>query len=300
MKKSFISNVQRFSLDDGPGIRTTVFFKGCNLGCLWCHNPECISPLPSLHMEIASCTHCGRCSNACPEKVHQLTENTHSLLRERCTGCGTCATVCPEKALKLVGKQYEAENLVKEILKDRVYYKNSGGGVTFSGGEPALFFKDIIPVAELCKKEGLHIALDTAGNVPFANYEALLSVVDVFLYDIKCFTSDLHHIWTGVHNPRILENLQKLDEHKASYVIRIPIIPHFNTSLQEQEYMANFLTSLKHISLIELLPYHNFGLAKYEKYGLKNALPTSTSPDEKLMQSIVQLYIEKQLPACIR
>ncbi len=300
MKKSLISNVQRFSLDDGPGIRTTVFFKGCNLGCLWCHNPECISPLPSLHVESTSCIHCGRCSNACPEKAHQFIENTHSLLRERCTACGTCATVCPSKALKIVGKHYEAEILVKEILKDNVYYRNSGGGVTFSGGEPALFFKDIIPVAELCKKAGLHIALDTAGNVPFANYEALFPLVDVFLYDIKCFTSDLHHVWTGVCNSRILENLQKLDAHKAPYIIRIPTIPHFNTSLQEQERMADFLTSLKNISLIELLPYHNFGLAKYEKYGLKNALPASTSPDEKLMQSILQLYIEKELPACIR
>ncbi len=300
MEKNLISNIQRFSLDDGPGIRTTVFFKGCNLSCLWCHNPECISLSPSLYFENSSCTHCGRCSNTCPEKAHQFIDNTHSLLRERCTSCGACTGVCPSKALKIVGKEYEAEILLKEILKDKVYYKNSGGGVTFSGGEPALFFKDIIPIALLCKKAGLHIALDTAGNVPFANYEALLSCVDVFLYDIKCFTSDLHHAWTGVHNPRILENLQKLDAHKASYTIRVPIIPHFNSSLQEQEHIASFLASLKNISLIELLPYHNYGLGKYKKYGLENVLPTTTGPDDNLMQSILHIYKEKELSACIR
>ncbi|WP_317854547.1 glycyl-radical enzyme activating protein [Chakrabartyella piscis] len=295
----YISNIQRFSLDDGPGIRTTVFFKGCNLACLWCHNPECIPMAQILQWKGNLCVNCGRCEFVCPNGAHKIEDGVHVLNRQLCTHCGLCVAQCHHKALELIGTQWNADALVKEILKDKAYFESSGGGVTFSGGEPLLFADEVAILAKKCKEEGLHVAVDTAGNVPFTEYEKLLSVTDLFLYDIKGYTSHLHKKWTTVPNQRILHNIQTLDTLGVSYTIRVPIIPGCNATTEEQEAISTFLRSLEHIDLIQLLPYHAYGVGKYEEIGITSKMKNQNPPPEEVMESFLQQYLEKGLHAVI-
>ncbi len=299
MKHALISNIQRFSLDDGPGIRTTVFFKGCSLACKWCHNPECISFTPELQLDDKLCVRCGACIGACPHNAHKVSKTKHVIARNICKNCGECVSACRKKALKLVGDCYETDALVKEIFKDKAYFKSSGGGVTFSGGEPALFSSAIIPVALQCKEAGFTTALDTAGNVSFSHYEQLLPVIDVFLYDVKCYTAAKHQDWVGADNEQILNNLRSLDEKAANYIIRVPVIPGFNDTITEHSHIAKFLSSLKNIKLIQLLPYHNMGSGKYEKLGLTYPMGDCKIPRKIVMQSLLKKYLEKNLQAQI-
>jgi len=292
-----VSNIQRFSLDDGPGIRTTVFLKGCNLRCAWCHNPESLDAAPVLQFFPASCKGCGKCVEACPQNAHAVVDGAHTFDRDLCEACGKCASVCRTGALKLVGERLAPEALFTELLKDRHYFASSGGGVTFSGGEPALRPDYIIEVARLCRAEGIPVALDTAGNVPFDNYAKLLPHIDLFLYDIKCFDGELHERWTKVDNRRILDNLRSLDKAGAAYTIRVPVIPRFNADLGEQESIAQFLASLPNSGLIQLLPYHAYGVGKYEALGFDYELERQSPPSDKFMEEALQCYIQLGLNA---
>lgn len=299
MKRVLISNIQRFSVDDGPGIRTTIFFKGCSLACAWCHNPECIDLAHTLQFNADYCISCGACTVVCPTNAHSFANDLHVYEREKCKTCGICVTACKQNALTLIGQYYEPEVLLQEILKDRNYYKTSGGGVTFSGGEPALFPDFIAEIAQLCKDSGLHIALDTAGHVPFAHYEKLLPYINLFLYDVKCIDAKQHERWIGADNRQILHNLQQLDQHGASLVIRVPVIKGFNDNLAEHQRIASFLASLEHVELIQLLPYHNYGLGKYEMIGMNNVLDDHTPPENAQMEQMCQPYLTLNLPAQI-
>lgn len=292
-----VSNIQRFSLDDGPGIRTTVFLKGCNLRCAWCHNPESLVPAPVLQYYPASCKGCGKCAQVCPQGAHTLRDGAHSFDRDLCEACGKCASACRTGALKLVGEPYSPEELFRELLKDRRYFASSGGGVTFSGGEPALRPEFIARVAELCGREGIRLALDTAGNVPFTNYERLLPYIDLFLYDVKCFDPARHERWTGVGNERILDNLRALDAAGAAYTVRVPVIPGFNADAGEQERIAEFLASLSSPGLIQLLPYHTYGVGKYEALDLAYRLDGQGAPDAGFMEQALQFYLQSGLRA---
>ena len=251
--KALIFDIQRGSYVDGPGIRTTVFFKGCNLQCKWCHNPESQSKNKQILFYRDKCTGCGKCKYVCPYHF------------EQCDFCGKCALYCPQDARKICGKEYTVEEVLSEILKDKAYYGESGG-VTFSGGECMLQIDFLKAILEKCKENGVHTAVDTAGNVPWEYFEKILPYTDLFLYDVKCFSEDLHKEGTGVSNRLILENLQKLSENKAEIIVRIPVIPEFNGNDYEMQKIADYLKDLR-IKKVELLPYHAMGEHKWAALG---------------------------------
>lgn len=251
--KANIFDIERGSYVDGPGIRTTVFFKGCNLQCKWCHNPESQSKNKQILFYRDKCTGCGKCKSVCPYAL------------EQCDFCGRCALYCPQDARKICGKEYTVEEVLSEILKDKDYYGESGG-VTFSGGECMLQIDFLEEISKVCKANGVHTAVDTAGNVPWKYFEKILPYVDLFLYDVKCFSDDLHKKGTGVSNRLILENLQKLSNKNAEIVVRIPVIPEFNGNDYEMQKIADFLKDLR-IKKVELLPYHVMGEHKWFAIG---------------------------------
>ena len=253
MKKALIFDIERGSFVDGPGIRTTVFFKGCNLRCKWCHNPESQSKDKQILFYRDKCTGCGKCKSVCPYHF------------EQCDFCGRCALYCPNDARKICGKEYTVEEVLSEILKDQAYYGESGG-VTFSGGECMLQIDFLKAILEKCKANGVHTAVDTAGNVPWEYFEKILPYTDLFLYDVKCISEDLHKDGTGVSNRLILENLQKLSDKNAEIVVRIPVIPEFNGNDYEMQKIADYLKDLR-ISKVELLPYHAMGEHKWTAIG---------------------------------
>lgn len=281
-KTPLISNIQRFSLDDGPGIRTTVFFKGCNLRCDWCHNPECISAGKSLQFLARSCTGRGTCVRVCRNGVHHIDDSgKHTIERKKCTACGECEYHCPASAITIIGGTYTPEELLTELLKDKAFFETSGGGVTFSGGEPLLHPDYLRTVAEAAKGEGLHIAVDTAGNVPYQNFERILPYADLFLYDMKFFNPEKHRRAAGADNTRVKENVQRLSlsyavsdntpedpagqttpQKRAGIIVRTAVIKGYNDDLEEIKDMADFLSGLPSLEHIELLPFHTYGIGK--------------------------------------
>ena len=248
-------DIQRCSLVDGPGIRTTVFFKGCNLRCAWCHNPESQNADPNMMFYEHKCISCGRCLQVCP----------HAL--KSCDFCGRCVDYCPMGAREICGKVASTESILAEIRKDYEYYERSGGGVTFSGGECMLQHEALGELLSMCKECGISTAVDTAGAVSWTYFEHILSDTDLFLYDIKCWDENVHKVYTGASNSLILDNLEKLSGCCADKIIvRIPVIPGVNTSENEMRCIADFLRK-NGITRVELLPYHKMGEHKYESLG---------------------------------
>lgn len=285
----YISNIQRFSVDDGPGIRTTVFLKGCNLRCRWCHNPENISSKPVLQFKKDVCISCGKCLQVCENKVHQKVGQEHIIKREYCLACGKCTQTCVSKALTIIGRKEGIELLLAELLKDRAYYEKSGGGVTFSGGEPMLQYQSLLPMLKLCKENGLHTAVDTAGAVPYEYFEKILPYTDVFLYDLKCISSGIHKKYTGVDNKEILSNLERLSKDGARIILRTPLIEGVNTDEKEIKAMAEFISDLKGVELYEPLPYHDYGIGKYELIGMEADQEDFKTPTEEKMKQILRI-----------
>ena len=245
MRIPYIFDIQRSSTVDGPGLRSVVFFKGCNLDCFWCHNPEGKSPLPQGACFSEKCTHCGVCRSVCQNAL--------------CTLCGDCTRYCPEQARKIYGRIYGEDELLDILLKDLPYYSATGGGVTFSGGECMLYPEFLTSMARKCRDAGISVAVDTAGCVPYEHFLPLLPLVDLFLYDIKCLDADLHKKGTGVDNAQILENLDRLQKSGARILVRTPIIPDFNDG-EEQKRIAE-LCRERGLPW-EALPYHRFGESK--------------------------------------
>ena len=252
-----IFDIQRNSYVDGPGIRTTVFFKGCNLRCAWCHNPESQSAIPQMMFYKNKCTGCGKCKEKCPNNL------------EKCELCGICTLYCPQNAREICGKKYTVGEVMGEILKDKIFYENSGGGVTFSGGECMLRIDFLEAILKECKKNGINTAVDTAGHVPFEDFERILPYTDLFLYDVKCFDSKKHQEYTGKGNELIFENLAGLLRTDKKVWVRIPVIPTVNDSVEEMTAIRKMLDSFGHPDKVELLPYHSMGDHKYEAIGTK-------------------------------
>ncbi len=316
-KIPLISHIQRFSLDDGPGIRTTVFLKGCNLRCDWCHNPECIAAGKSLQFLARSCTGCGTCVRVCRNGVHHIDDTgKHTIERKKCTACGECEYHCPASAITIIGGTYTPEELLTELLKDKAFFETSGGGVTFSGGEPLLHADFLCTVAKAAKREGLHIGVDTAGNVPYQNFELILPYVDLFLYDIKFFNPEKHRRAAGADNTRIKDNVQRLsyavsdkasEDHggqaptkeRTKIIIRTAVIKGYNNDLEEIKDMADFLSGLPSLEHIELLPFHTYGIGKYETLGLESRVKETAPLAPEFMEKALSIYREKGLTARI-
>lgn len=268
MNKAIIFDIQRNSFVDGPGIRTTVFFKGCNLKCTWCHNPEGQRPEKEILFYRNKCTGCGKCKG--------LTAEDNDF-------------ICHYGAKEICGKEYTADEILSEIAKDKRFYLASGGGVTFSGGECMLQVDFLAEILKKCRQNGIHTAVDTAGNVPFESFEKIIPYADMFLYDIKSADDGIHRKYTGVSNKLILENLAKLLELKVCVWVRIPVIPSVNDTEKEMCKIKAFFEQNGYPEKIEFLPYHAMGEYKYEALGRKTEI--FAAPDKENLIKLKNIIV---------
>jgi pyruvate formate lyase activating enzyme len=278
-----VYDIKRFAVHDGPGIRTVVFLKGCPLRCAWCHNPEGMSAVPELSFTMQKCVGCGDCVRACPNGVHALPEvGVHTIDRTRCTLCGACVEACIPGALRIYGREVTVEELLEEVLADRPFYEQSGGGVTLSGGEPLSQPGFTAAFLHACKTAGLHTALDTSGAVPWSAFEAVLPDTDLVLYDVKHIDREAHRTWTGIDNVRILDNLQRLGRMGIPVEVRIPCLPGVNDG-KVLDRIAAFLREIPSLTEVRLLPYHDFARSKYTAIGLPDTMPQVEKPGPEAM-----------------
>jgi pyruvate formate lyase activating enzyme len=287
-----VFNVQRFSLHDGPGIRTTVFLKGCPARCLWCHNPESQAPGPEVIRVETRCISCGRCQEVC---AHGAPPPGSGL----CTACGACVEVCPTAARERVGHEISAREVMNEVLRDRLFFERSGGGVTFSGGEPLAQWGFLSALLTLARGHGLHTAVDTCG---FAGRQALLTLaplVDLFLFDVKLLDDRRHRELTGLPTMPILENLRALAEVHSSVWIRVPVVPGHTDDEGDVAAIATFVEQLPGVHPVSLLPYHATGGAKARRLGRPAPLATLASPPPERMEALAGLFRERGLAVSI-
>lgn len=275
-----IFNIQRYSLHDGPGIRTVVFMKGCPLRCVWCANPEGQVEHPELMFDRRICIKCGRCAQACPNGATTLLNGEVVIDREICKGEGECVKVCPA-ARQVIGKYVSVAHVLDEVRKDEVFYRNSRGGVTISGGEPMTQAGFVRELLKMCRQAGLHTAIETAGYGRWEKLREIAEFADLILYDIKHMNARLHKRYTGVSNSLILRNAEKISNEKK-LIIRIPVVPGFNDSIEEMDEIANFVKELRYVNFVELLPYHRLGIHKYEKLGRRNGMGTLTFINDQM------------------
>lgn len=280
-----IVSFKRMAVHDGPGLRTTVFLKGCPLSCRWCHNPECISPLPEAAYIEKKCLHCGECLPVCP--ASRMEKNTHVFDRSRCIACGKCDSFCLGDALTFYGKEISPEEALSVILEDRAFYAESGGGATISGGEPLMQPAFTAELLRLLKSEGIHTALDTCGFASRAAVDAVLPHTDLFLYDMKAASEQVHISLTGQSNRPILENLRYISSLNRPIEIRIPFIPGMNDA--EISGIAAILKDIPGITLVRVLPYHPFAASKYASLGMTYAMPETPRPDRAAMAAAVDI-----------
>ncbi len=286
--KGIIFDIKRYSIHDGPGLRTTVFFKGCPLRCLWCHNPESQKLKPQIVWYENRCMGCLDCYNACSFNAID-TKNAISIVEDRCTLCGDCIKACSTGALEIIGKEYEVVELVKEILKDELFFEN-GGGVTISGGEPFVQYEFLLALLKRLKEEKLHIALDTTGYSKEKELIETIQYVSLFLYDLKLMDSKKHKRYTGVENEMILNNLEALDRNNAKIAIRIPIIPTINDDNKNIKETAEFLSKLNNIDSVDLLPFHNMMADKYKRLKIPFLVGNIKKPTDEKMNDLKDFF----------
>jgi pyruvate formate lyase activating enzyme len=291
-------DIQGFSVQDGPGIRTTVFLKGCPLRCPWCHSPESqefSTELNWLEIKCLGLELCGHCLNVCPNgaitpgqfKETGLGDRIQlpAIERSRCDNCGECADVCKAKALYLCGIDYSVDEIMERLAGDIPFFENSGGGVTISGGECLCQPRFTLELLKRCRERGIHTAVDTSGCVDFRHIEEILPYTDLFLYDLKCMDSALHKRVIGVPNELILENARKIAVAGGKFQIRIPVIPVFNESVESFQKYGSFCLELgTSVELIQLLPYHPMGVAKYARLQRDTPMAVAEPPSERLME----------------
>ncbi len=284
-------DIQRFSVHDGPGIRTTVFMKGCPLRCLWCHNPEGISQGDQLSFLPDKCIGCGWCFSACENDAHAMIDDRHVLDRERCKVCGKCAEKCYAAALEIVGRTATVEEVIDEVLRDKPFYETSGGGMTLSGGEPLMQADFSAALLAAAKREGLHTAIETCGQAAWECFERIINDVDLFMYDVKETDPTRHKAYTGVGTELILENLRKLHATGAAILLRLPTVPGLNDGRDHFKRVAALAASLPDLMGVEIMPYHRLGLSKTQRFGLADPLPHllgTEAPDTAAVAGWVQ------------
>ena len=268
--KGTIFDVKEFTVHDGPGVRTTVFFKGCPLSCIWCHNPEGQSFRPELAFFPDKCIGCGRCREVCPHQAQS---------RELCTACGQCAANCSAGARKLYGREVSLEEALKIALEDQIFYGDTGG-VTISGGEPLMQADFAAELLRELNRRGIHTAVDTCGMVSKSAIDAVLPYTDIFLYDIKAIDEDVHKKCTGQSNKQILENIKYIDSLGKAIEVRYPYVPGYNSC--EVEAIAEFLSGLKNLTKVRVLAYHNFAGSKYNSLDMENTMPETVPANDEV------------------
>jgi pyruvate formate lyase activating enzyme len=299
MAQALIFQVQRFSLHDGPGIRTTVFFKGCPLRCRWCHNPEGQRPDPEIMVHPERCLACGACREACPNANGQAAAGGKGGDRSACRACGACVRACPAGARTLQGRWRETGGLFEEILRDRVFYEESQGGVTFSGGEPLAQGEALIALLRLCREAGVHTAVDTCGLAPRGDLLAVAGLAGLFLFDLKLAGPEAHREHTGEGNGAILENLEALIRAGARVRLRIPVVPAVNDNRAEMEALARLAARRAGIEEVELLPYHPTGAGKFARLGRAYELSGAEAPAGPRMEEWAEIFRRQGLPVRI-
>ena len=274
-----VFDIQRFCVNDGPGIRTTVFLKGCMLRCIWCHNPESQSPRTQLMHHASRCIGCGDCLSVCPRHLHRIGEDgAHLIDRNLCAVCGACADACTG-ALEMCGKEMSVKDILDEVVRDESFYRNSGGGLTVSGGDP-LFCPDFtLALVKEAKARGLHVCIETSGYAAWETVEPLIPYVDIFLWDVKESDSDRHKQFTGVSNERILDNLERLDRAGARIILRCPIIPTFNDREEHLRAIGALAERLGGVERVDIEPYHPLGQSKHTSLGEIDPLSDMTFPE---------------------
>ncbi len=285
-----VLNIQRFALHDGPGLRTTVFLKGCPLHCAWCQNPESIAPQPQILYAAARCVGCRACETACPQGAHRFDGGAHVYDRARCVCCGACVDACPTEALELAGRAQSVGAVLDEVERDVPYYAAGGGGLTISGGEPLAQPAFTAALARQAAARALHTCLDTTGVAPWTDLQPLVGVVDLFLYDIKLLDDAAHRRWTGGGNALLLANLDRLVAAGAVVELRCPIIPTVNDTDEHLDGLARLVDRLGGRAACAILPYHTMARSKYERLGLTPPLGEVPSlPDERARQWVEAL-----------
>jgi glycyl-radical enzyme activating protein len=275
-----VFDIQKFSIHDGPGIRTTVFLKGCPLNCLWCHNPESKQGKPEISFISDKCILCGYCVAVCPNRCHTIDGKKHVYNRRLCQRCGKCSSECYSKALEVIGKEMTVDEVISEVLKDVPFYETSNGGMTVSGGEPMAQFQFTKSLLEEAKKNKLHTCLETSGFAPMEKYRKIMKFVDIFLYDFKESHLGNHLKCTGVPQDSIMKNLIELDSLGVKTVLRCPIIPEMNDRKSHFREIANLANRLSNIIEINILAYHPLGKSKSARIGADYLLACSEFPDE--------------------
>lgn len=268
--KSIVTNIQRFSLTDGDGIRTTVFFKGCNMNCGWCHNPETLKSSSELMFYKSKCIGCGKCFETCPTGAQQVIDENHVVDRNKCINCGKCAEVCYAEALVMCGTEMSVEDIMNEIRQDKAYYENSNGGVTLSGGEVLCQKEFAIALTDACHKEGINVAVETNLCFAYDYAKELLSKVDLIMCDLKIFNDDAHKVHTGVSNKNIIENIKKIDDLGIPVIVRTPLISGATDSKDNIEKIAAYIKNMKNLFRYELLNFNPLGEGKYKGLDIEN------------------------------
>lgn len=267
MHEAILFNIQKFCVHDGPGIRTSLFFKGCTMNCAWCHNPESKSFQHEISHDKDKCSLCGNCVNLCPQDRLLIEEGIVKTIKDiKCSGCENCTDMCTQMAREMAGSTNTADTLFEAILSDQKFYETSNGGVTFSGGEVLCQVDMVQELSKKCQKRGIHVAIDTCGNVPYSHFERVIPYTDLFLYDIKLLKDEDHKRWTGVTNKTILDNFNRLVKDHEHVWLRIPIVDGVNATNAFIEDLCLFLQG-KQVEQVHLLPYHAIAIDKYRRFG---------------------------------
>jgi pyruvate formate lyase activating enzyme len=287
-----IFNIQHYSIHDGPGIRTTIFFMGCPLRCLWCQNPESQGFQPVIFFDVEKCTGCGQCVEACPESAIQVIEDKSKTDRKHCKGHGNCVEICPSDARSLMGRNATAGEVFEAVNADTIFYQNSGGGVTLSGGDPVAQPDFAISILKLCRDAGIHTAIETCGHAKWEILNRILKHVDLVLYDFKHMNPNAHQDYTGTSNDLILDNAKRIrQELDLPMLARLPIIPGYNDSSKNLNATARFIANeLGNEVKVHLLPYHRLGESKYERMEKPGGCVRIEPPGDDRMEEIQKMF----------